>query len=274
VNLDGGNNFGSFGVTGTHTYTTPGSFNAVTTVNITNAEAGTVGLSASGTSLVLVAAGPTANQRFVIQLYEDLLGRPPDRQALDTVTGVLDQGKITRATAAQFVTSSFEYKAVRINQIYGQLLGKDPTGNPRVADGPAQTAFINFLNHGGKMEDVIRTVLASQEYFTNHGSTNDGFVSGAYMDILGRPADDVGKSQALAKLSINGTRDQLAATLIASDEGHQQRAIQLFQSLLDDNDTAVARAFANMRPKTDTEVQYIIAIAASDQYFQRAQRNI
>src|SRR5262249_34548615 len=42
VNLGGGNNFSNFAVTGTHTFTTASSFSPVTTVTITNAEAGTV----------------------------------------------------------------------------------------------------------------------------------------------------------------------------------------------------------------------------------------
>jgi hypothetical protein len=262
---------GTFGVTGSHTYASPGTFSTVTTVTVANGEAGTVGSSASGTGTITVVPGPTATQRFVIKLYEDLLGRPPDLQALNTVTALLDQGKLTRATAAQFVTSSREYDAFHLNQLYGQLLGKDASGNPRVADGPAQTAFVNFLQNGGRWEDVERTTLASQEYFSNHGSTNDAFVSAAYMDVLNRPADNVGKSDALAKLGINGTRDQLATTLITSAEGRQARVTDLFQTMLNVSDPTQAQAFLKTLPATDTDVQLVDAVAASDQNFQKAQ---
>jgi cyclophilin family peptidyl-prolyl cis-trans isomerase len=258
---------GNFAVTGTHTYATAGTFSPVVTVTITNAEAGTVGLTGSGTALVNVAAGPTANQRFVIKLYDDMLNRPPDQQALNVVTAALDQGKINHTQAAEFVTSTDEYRQQEVNKIYQRFLN-------RLTDGPALTAFVKFLHNGGKFEDVERTVLASQEYMTSHGNTNDGFVSALYQDVLGRPADDVGKSSAVQKLSINGTRDQLAALLIASDEGRQQRVNQLFRDTLSVDNPPAAKAFTATQPKTHDYAQLAVDVAGSDQYFQKAQSTV
>ncbi len=83
---------GSFAVLGSHDYTDEGSF--AVSVTITGpSHSTTVGAGATLLEELLPdGTRGTPNERFISEVYRDLLGRPVDAGGLATWSGLLDQG--------------------------------------------------------------------------------------------------------------------------------------------------------------------------------------
>src|SRR5216683_6875969 len=62
---------------------------------------------------------------------------------------------------------------------YNALLHRPP-------DAAGLHAFVAQLENGGPPEAVEAEIVASNEYFRNHGSNNTQWVTGLYNDLLGR----------------------------------------------------------------------------------------
>src|SRR5262249_53391004 len=74
---------------------------------------------------------------------------------------------------------SDEYLHHQIMGWFNQYLGR-PT------DDASLITFTNFIKGGATLNQALTEVLASQEYFANHGGTAAGFVQGLYRDLLHR----------------------------------------------------------------------------------------
>jgi hypothetical protein len=73
-----------------------------------------------------------------------------------------------------------------------------------------QSAMIQFQN-GETPTGVQGGLLGSDEYFQNHGSTPEGFITGLYEDVLGRQPSPRAMSYWLDQLGQdNGNRQQMA----------------------------------------------------------------
>src|SRR5262249_662405 len=151
------------------------------------APGGTLGTDFFITRFSLADTLTNANQRYVGQLYLNLLGRSADSGGLNTFVGLLDQGQATRAQVAQLITGSDEYRSILVKDAYRALLGRE-------ADPGGLNFFVGFLRSGGTVAQIKAVFLGSAEYFQNRaGGTNDGFVTALYRDVLGRAADAGGR---------------------------------------------------------------------------------
>ncbi len=138
------------------------------------------GIPASATSL---------DQRFVAQIYLDLLDRVVDQDALSYWSSQLDQGVLTRTQVAQELIQSTEFRTDEIQNLYEQILN-------RPADPGALTSWLAYMNAGGTKLSLETQLLGSQEYFENEGGgTNAGFLKALYEAVLGRAVDAGAHSQ-------------------------------------------------------------------------------
>jgi len=169
--------------------------------------------------------GGTANQRFVDQLYHDLLHRPADPGGLAFFTGLLDQG-MTRSQVALAIEGAPEYHGVLVESLYGQYLG-------RAADPGGLTDGVNFLAQGGTTPQLTAFLLGSDEYFANHGRSNINFVHGLYLDVIPQHFAQDGGPQSWARLLDAGTsRTLVALAILQSPEGIQEQVELLYLRLL------------------------------------------
>src|SRR5262249_27350045 len=140
---------GPFTVSGTHSFTP---FSTLHTITVTIFDQG--GSSATVTDNV---TDPSANQAFVMQLYQDLLHRPAHAGGLAYWSGLLDQG-VSRAQVALDIEQSLEYRQDEVQALYAHYLHRNA--------GPAGLAvFTNFLAHGGTLEQVAADIVGSREYY-------------------------------------------------------------------------------------------------------------
>jgi hypothetical protein len=85
--------------------------------------------------------------RYVAQLYEDLLQRPPDAAGLAVGSGGLDaSGATPQQLAASFVGSS-EFRTLEVNNAYETILA-------RSADAAGLSYWVNFLGSGHSLAQL------------------------------------------------------------------------------------------------------------------------
>jgi hypothetical protein len=151
------------------------------------------------------------NPAFVAQVYLDLLHRPADAGGFAAFTNVLNQGQVTRSQLVVLIEASVEYRTDQINTIYQTLLH-------RPADPGGLTSLLGFLARGGTYEQVQEIIAASDEFFAENGSTNDGFLNALYQDALGRAPDAGGRAGFDQFLAMGGSRTRVAAMIYTSPE--------------------------------------------------------
>jgi hypothetical protein len=164
------------------------------------------------------------DQRYVAQLYTDILNRPVDDHGLANFTNQLQQGASAASVAGQLLSSQ-EYQQNLVNHYYVQILN-------RPADSNGLATFTAALAGGATDEQVAATIYGSQEFYANSGSTNEGFINALYETALGRPVDDNGLATFTAELAAGTTRQQVAATVLASAEYQQILVTGWYQQYL------------------------------------------
>lgn len=201
----------TYQISGSHTYTDEGNFNVA--VTLTHANTSTV-ITTTATMLEeLLPDGTrgTPNQRFVSEVFRDLLGRKVDMTGLQFWTGLLDRGQ-SRVVVASGVQGTQEYRASQVQQLYHQYLD-------RPADPLGLNSGIMSLQEGNTVEHLAAAMAGTAEYFqAQGGGTNDGYIDALYHDALERPADASGLATFRALLAGGTSRDQVASIILASGE--------------------------------------------------------
>jgi hypothetical protein len=209
-----------------HTYTDEGTYTITTTVTD-----GTASTTIQSTATILEELLPdgtrgSASQRWVSELYRDLLHRPVDPVGLATWSRLVDQG-VPRSSLVIQLEGSTEYRTILVNQVYHLLLHRD-------ADAAGLRLGLFFLGRGGTVEGLEALLASSPEYFENRGgNTNAGFLSALYQDLLMRGVDSQGQQAFLSALTAGVSRDQVASILLSSPEYLSDLTTGFYQQLLD-----------------------------------------
>jgi hypothetical protein len=202
----------------------------------------------------------TANQRYVAQVYEDVLGRPADPIGMAYWSGQLDQGT-PASQVASGITGSPEYHALQLQNLYAQLLH-------RSVDATGMGAFMAVMSEGATMEQVTAAIEGSAEYFqTRGGGTNTGFLSALYQDQLGRAVDPTGQAVFTQALAGGVSRGQVAMTVLTSDEGRGDLVGGFYQGFLQrDADSMGMSAFLTAMRQGLNDDQLIATLLGSAEY--------
>jgi uncharacterized repeat protein (TIGR01451 family) len=235
----------------------PAPGNNIATANITITPAVTV------TPNVDPPTTLTGNERFVDQVFRDLLGRPADANALGGFGNLLDGGA-RRTQVVSLIQSSTEFRLKEVDGLYVQLLHRN-------ADATAEQEFVDFLGQGGSLQQVENAILSSDEYFqVRGGNTNAGFLTALYQDVLGRTPDAAGLQSFSDFLANGGSRSQVALSIQTSLESDLRQVSSLFQTFLRRSPDAVGLAgFAAALQGGASEQQVEAVIIGSDEYLAR-----
>jgi hypothetical protein len=162
----------------------------------------------------------TPNQRFVSEVYHDLLGRAVESAGLAGWSTLLDQG-MARQQLVLAIDASAEYRVRVVQGLYSTLLHRD-------ADGGGLSGFTNFLANGGTVEQLESIMAGSPEYFqVRGGGTNSGFVNALYKDFLNRSVDLFGWNT-FNNLLLNGGKPSQVATIVLGSAEYRQDLVQGF----------------------------------------------
>jgi hypothetical protein len=201
---------------------------------------------------------------YIKQLYVDLLMRQADPTGLNTFVLQMDsQEQSSRGPLVNALVQSPEYKADLTNAAYLKFLG-------RAASPSDVNTWVGRLGVNATDEQFFATLIGSQEYFNNHGGTNQSWLNAAYVDILNRTPDSGGQAALLAQLQAGTSRFTVAMELLTSTEYRQNLIRNDFTKYLgrlpgQPDYAAYLSAFAN----GFTDEQAIISIVASVEYFQK-----
>ncbi len=204
----------------------------------------------------------TPNQKFVAQVYCDLLDRTVDPIGLSYWTGFLSQGTAAPQVVfgIQFALPN-EYQTIQVQNLYQQYLhrGADPLG--------LQTG-IAFLNGGGTLEQLAAGIAGSPEFFTLAGSTNAGFLNTLYQDALGRAIDPAAAAILGAFLAQGGSRFAVASGVLHSLEYQTDLVEGYYEEFLRRSaDPGGLATYVNLLQQGKTNQQVIAFIVGSPEYF-------
>jgi len=251
----------TYTVLGSHTYQDERTYAIVVTVSDDSASA-TIGSQAVVQEELLPdGTRGTSDQRFISEVYRDLLGRGVDIGGLAVWTASLAAGE-SRSEVVSAIEASAEFQGHEVQLLYQRYLH-------RVPDAGALQHWSAMLAAGSSFEQVAALIVGSPEYFAFRGQgTNDGFLDAFYQDALGRAPDPMGRASLDFELSVGVSRADVARQIFASPE-YKQKVVQfVFESLLDRQaDPTAQEALARALETGVTDEQLITLVAASDEYF-------
>jgi hypothetical protein len=202
----------------------------------------------------------TANQRFVAQVYQDLLHRAADPGGLAAWSSLIDRG-MARVQVVADIEKSAEFLGQEVQQIYLTYLG-------RPADPSGLNGFVSFLGNGGTVERVTAYVVSSAEYYNRAGGSITSFLTALYHDLLGRDPDAPAAAFWSAKLRTGWSRVTVAMSIVASQEAIGVRVQGLYQRYLRRAaDPAGLNAFSWDLAHGFRDEQIIAALVGSAEYF-------
>jgi hypothetical protein len=180
-------------------------------ISLSNPSVGdTINQLAQVTAVTIRDTNGTQNQRYVNNVFFELLNRPADPGALQFFGGQLTNGVPRTQVLLNIEAATFnghnEYLDNTVNKLYQAYLGRN-------ADPGGLAAFSAQLAGGATVQLVQAEIMASDEYFQAAGSTNVGFVSAAYRDLLDRNPDAGGLTFYLGMLSTPSTVAQRQAVI-------------------------------------------------------------
>jgi hypothetical protein len=205
--------------------------------------------------------GPTPNQRYVSQIYLDLLQRSVDPTGLADWSRLLDQA-MPRTQFVQLIERSLEYRTDVVQGLYRKVLGRgaDPTG---------LTVWVNYLSQGNTADQLEAAILGSDEYYaTAGGGTNTGFVQALYVLVLNRTVDTTGTQAWGQALAQNTPRSAVAAAILGSIEADTLEVQALYNQLLHrPAESAGLGTWVNALQRGLRREDLLAAIVSSDEYY-------
>jgi guanyl-specific ribonuclease Sa len=163
---------------------------------------------------------------FVRGLYHDLLHRTPQEAEVDGWVNRVGAGLSHDEAAAAF-TGSPEYRLGVIREDYRLLLGRVPMAGE-------EKLWLLGLQYGLTLGQVQEAILASTEYYQDHGSNTEDWLKALYHSVLGRSEDDDGLAFWTGSVQDDGlSRLEVTAGFVESSEHHLLQVDQAYRDLLE-----------------------------------------
>ena len=210
------------------------------------------------TSTPVAGSGPS-NDRWINQIYIDLLGRPADAAGLSAFGGLL-AGGASRTTVATNVLSSAEYRTRLLTNFYTTFLHRSPLAGEVSFWLPA---FVAGLSD----EQIEAQFMASAEYFALAGGSNSGWINLIFNDVLGR-VPSAPELASFTTLLGSSSRTSVGLAILNSSEAATRRVQPFYprflrRSPLVAETTALTNAFLG----GNSDEQLIALVVGSDEYF-------
>ncbi len=200
----------------TSTTLTPGGHTITATYTSSN------GLGSSNGNTSAVAGN--ANQIWLNQVYEALLGRPIDPSGLTYWSNVLSSA--SRTQVAFLIEQTSAYRTVEIQNAFQKLLG-------RAVDSNSLNYFLGLMSQGTNIQTVDAIIAGSSEFYqTTGGGTNTGFLNALYENFLNRPVDAAGLAVWGGALASGQSTTQVALGIIGTQEFMTDMVQQDYQTYL------------------------------------------
>ncbi len=150
---------------------------------------------------------------FVTNLYRELLGREPDAAGFSYWMAQASNGD--RAAVVRGFLASPEYATHYVTTLYENFMHRavDPVG---------MQYFTAVLQSSRDELQVLSYILGSAEYFAANGSSNAGFITALYRDLVGRAPDAGGQAYWTALADQGMARNALVMSFLLTTEGRNK----------------------------------------------------
>jgi len=166
-------------------------------------------------------SGQDVNRRYILHLYQSLLGREADALGLANWSNLLYGGE-SKAQVIAGIEHGVEYAWRQVQQLYHQYLH-------RGADGAGLASWVPFLQRGNTTQALAELLASSPEYMTANAAN---LLTALYADLFNRPLDAGGRAAFQPLLNAGMNPGQVTAMLFDSVE-HQQDEVQAaYQAIL------------------------------------------
>jgi hypothetical protein len=192
-----------------------------------------------------------------------LLDRPVDSSGLANWSAQLDHGA-SRQQVVAGIMSSTEYLTLEVTRLYLTYLRRQP-------DSAGLAANVQSLQQGSTIRDLKANFLGSPEYFQTQGnSTNDGWLSAVYLDVLGRGIDPSGLANWTQQLNQGVSRTDVARSILLSSEANTLLVEGFYlQYLGRPSDPTGLQGFVSQLTAGVSEESVVQQIVTSDEFFNR-----
>jgi hypothetical protein len=212
--------------------------------------------------------------KWLNQLFEDTLGRPLDNFGSNYFVSQIRQGA-GRAGVVQQLFASQEYKNDEVTAAFDTIFHQPP-------DGTSLAAYSNYLSQGYSIVQVQALLFGTPTFYSAQGGTTDGFLTGLYLDGLGRSPDVSGAATLASQLAQGMTLPNIIPSSVA-DPVRESVALSLLTSPEADRRLVVAAYAQFMRRTVDgdglsfwsgqlasglTEEQFYQKLLSSREYYQ------
>ena len=221
---------GAYLVQGSHTYTDERTY-AITAMIAEGTDAtATINTEANILEELLPdGTRGTPNQRYISEIYRDLLRRQVDPGGLAYWSGLADAGTDPLQIVVSIENHPLnEFRTLEVQDLYSQYLH-------RPADALGLSGGIRFLQAGGTVEQLAAFLAGSDEYFRNQGGSNQNWEDAVTQDALHRPIDSVGRAAMESAFAQGMSRAEIAATILSSQEYRQNLVESFYMRFLDRN---------------------------------------
>jgi hypothetical protein len=197
---------GGFSVLGTNTYGFAGTF----PINVDIADFG--GGNGINGSIPTVSVNNTAvvgdsNDRFLFQVFQDVLRRPIDAVGQIFFKELLTAG-VSRSQVLAMILNSPEFKTDEVNILYQHYL-------LRAADPAGLAFFTPFLETGGTLEQAAAILANSPEFLQKNGGTQTSALMAFFQLATGQPIDQTNLNNFTAQLAAGANLAQIATQIFA-----------------------------------------------------------
>ncbi|MCU1453200.1 MAG: hypothetical protein JWN46_1346 [Acidimicrobiales bacterium] len=218
-----------------------------------------------GSGLGTVVSPDTANRRFVRAAFADFLNRPPSADELLAQPSAPAADGPARRHTVDGLASSAEWVSAIVNNLYQNTLGRpgDPGG----------VKFWTEAIRAGRetVASASANFYASDEYYRGIGGGSDrSWITDLYHKLLKRSPDQSGLTYWGSETASKG-RVSVASRFFESGESRYTRVAALYQKLLGRGTDPGGQAYWAKRILTEGDIALAANLAASDEYFNRAQ---
>jgi hypothetical protein len=174
-------------------------------------------------------------------------------------------GPSARTSVSLMLLASPEGRAHLVSGVYDEYLKRTPSGS--------EAAYWGGALNGQPLRSVRAAILGSGEMYAKSGSSNTGYVNALYPLVVGRPADESGRSYYVGLLDSGRSRSTVADALLGSLEGGGVVVTAAYQRMLARAPGAPERSFWAASMAAGVSEQRVIAsLLGSFERFERFPR--
>jgi hypothetical protein len=212
---------------------------------------------------VTVAPPPlTGTDAFVTRAFQDFLGRNPSANELTVYRGRLDSGAWSPRAFILKLATSDEYLGKQVDDRYDQFLGRDP-------DPSGRAYWIGKLRSGLSESGLVRSLIASAEFYRRSGSTDPGWADRTFQVLLDRLPTSAERSKVVAAIGGGASRSSVAGSVYQTEESRRRRVAVLYLELLHRLPDPSGQAYWAGVIKTKGDIALAVNLASSTEYRNR-----